>query len=271
MSVVSTRLVVLWILLWLGAAAACRPAVNGSTGSAQPPVSAAPARFTFRVVNTYPHDAQAFTQGLLFRDGALFESTGLEGRSSLRKVRLETGEVLQRVDVDRRYFAEGLTDWNNRLIQLTWQSNLGFVYDLSTFRQLRTFTYDGEGWGLARDDRRLIMSDGTATLRFLDPETLTETGRLRVTERGMGVNHLNELEMVKGELFANIWQTDDIVIIDPTTGVVTARIDFRPLRARLPQSPDLDVFNGIAWDATSDRLFVTGKNWPLLFEVEIAR
>lgn len=231
----------------------------------------APARYGFTVVNTYPHDSEAFTQGLIFRDGVLFESTGLNGRSSLRRVRLETGEVLQQHNVDAAYFAEGLVDWGNSLIQLTWQSNVGFVYALDSFTQLRTFPYEGEGWGLTRDDSRLIMSDGTSTLRFLDPDTLRETGRLQVTERGLPVNYLNELELVRGELFANIWQTDEVVVIAPDTGHVTARIDFSPLRSRLNNTQPIDVFNGIAWDDAGGRLFVTGKLWPRLFEVRIER
>lgn len=244
---------------------------DGVQPVASGPVAPAPARYGFTVVNTYPHDEQAFTQGLLFRDGFLFESTGLNGRSSLRRVRPETGEVVQRVEIDARYFAEGLADWNDRLIQLTYRSGLGFVYALDSFEQLETFTYAGEGWGLAQDGRRLIMSDGTSTLRFLDPVTLRETGRRPVTDRGFPVTHLNELEMVQGELFANIWQTDEVVVIDPETGHVTARIDFSGLRARLDNTAPIDVFNGIAWDSTDDRLFVTGKLWPRLFEVRIMR
>lgn len=231
----------------------------------------APARHSFTVVNTYPHDPDAFTQGLIYRDGHLFESTGLNGRSSLRKVRLETGEVLQRREVAREYFAEGLVDWGSRLIQLTWQSNVGFVYALDTFEPIRTFSYQGEGWGLTKDGSRVIMSDGSSTLRFLDPETLVETGRLPITERGLPVSNLNELEMVRGEIFANIWQTDEVVVIAPVTGHVTARIDFSPLRARLDSTQPIDVFNGIAWDDVGGRLFVTGKLWPRLFEVTIDR
>lgn len=253
--------------------AVLRPEGTSSTAAAGGDAAdlPAPARYGFTVVNTYSHDPEAFTQGLFYRDGYLFESTGLNGRSSLRKVRLETGEVVQRRDVAREYFAEGLVDWESRLIQLTWQSNLGFVYALDTFEPLRTFSYQGEGWGLTRDDRRLIMSDGSSTLRFLDPETLAETGRLQVTERGFPVNNLNELEMIRGEIFANIWQTDEVVVIAPDTGHVTARIDFSPLRARLDDTQPIDVFNGIAWDDADGRLFVTGKLWPRLFEVRIQR
>ena len=244
-------------------------AASRSTTAAPP--GPAPARYTFTVVNEYPHDPEAFTQGLIYRDGHLFESTGLNGRSSLRQVRLNTGEVVRRIDVDARHFAEGLVDWNSRLIQLTWQSNVGFVYALDTFALQQTFPYAGEGWGLTRDDRRLIMSDGSATLRFLDPDTLSETGRLAVTERGLPINNLNELEMVRGEIFANVWQTDEVVVIAPATGHVTARINFAGLRTRLDQTRPIDVFNGLAWDDAGGRLFVTGKLWPRLFEVRIDR
>jgi glutaminyl-peptide cyclotransferase len=241
-----------------------------------------PARYRYEVVNTFPHDREAFTQGLLYRDGFLYESTGcgrggwdgtrcVGGPSSLRKVRLETGEVLQRVDVDAEYFAEGLADWRDSLVQLTWQSNVGFVYDLATFRSRRNFRYPGEGWGLTHDGRQLIMSDGTSTLRFLDPETLEESERLQVQERGLSVANLNELEMVRDEIFANVWQTNEIVVISPGTGHVTARIDFSGLQTRLDGSSPIDVLNGIAYDAVNDRLFVTGKLWPLLFEVRVVR
>lgn len=241
-----------------------------TSGSEQAVATPPPARYRFSIVNTYPHDPEAFTQGLIYRDGFLYESTGLRGASSLRKVRLETGEVVQRIDLDSRYFGEGLTDWGDRLVQLTWQSNLGFVYDLASFGQLRTFSYPGEGWGITHDGRRLIMSDGTSVLRFLDPETFAEVGRLAVRERGLSVPNLNELEMVDGELFANVWQTDEIVIIDPQSGIVTARIDFSPLRREFG-TDRVDVFNGIAWDREGRRLFVTGKYWPRLFEVEVHR
>lgn len=241
-----------------------------TSGSEQAVATPPPARYRFSIVNSYPHDPEAFTQGLIYRDGFLYESTGLRGASSLRKVRLETGEVVQRIDLDSRYFGEGLTDWGDRLVQLTWQSNLGFVYDLASFDRLRTFSYPGEGWGITHDGRRLIMSDGTSVLRFLDPETFAEVGRLAVRERGLSVPNLNELEMVDGELFANVWQTDEIVIIDPQSGIVTARIDFSPLRRELG-TDRVDVFNGIAWDREGRRLFVTGKYWPRLFEVEVHR
>lgn len=224
--------------------------------------------YDYDVVTVYPHDPEAFTQGLIFRDGVLFESTGLNGRSSLRRVRLETGEVLQRHNVPDRYFAEGLTEWAGQLIQLTWTSNIGFVYDVASFRQLRTFKYRGEGWGLTHDDRRLIMSDGTSTLRFLDPATHAETGRLAVRDGTVPVESLNELEMVNGSIYANVWQTDWIAIIAPESGLVTGWLDLRGL---LPdgEASEADVLNGIAFDAAGDRLFVTGKLWPRLFEIRV--
>jgi len=254
----------LLVSLWPSGAA--RTAVATSGAAAQPTV-----RYTFTVLNSYPHDPEAFTQGLVYREGVLFESTGLNGQSSLRRVQPETGQVLKRVDVSREHFAEGLTDWGGALIQLTWQSNLGFVYDIDTFEQRSTFSYPGEGWGLTQDGSRLILSDGTNTLRFLDPQTFAETGRLAVTERGYAVNNLNELEMVNGELFANIWQTDDVVVINPATGHVTARIDFGSLRAQLDTTRPIDVLNGLAWDTSGARLFVTGKLWPRMFAVRIVR
>jgi glutamine cyclotransferase len=226
--------------------------------------------YGYTVVNSYPHDPQAFTQGLIFRDGVLYESTGLNGQSSVRKVRLETGEVLQRYNVDARYFAEGLTDWGNRLIQLTYTTKIGFVYDLATFTLQRTFDYTGQGWGLTRDQKRLIMSDGTSALRFFDPETLRETGRVTVREEGRPLENLNELEWVKGEIFANVWLTDRIAIISPESGRVSAWLDLAGIRGPVRTSTD-DVLNGIAYDAAGDRLFVTGKLWPRLFEIRIKR
>ena len=232
------------------------------------PSAGAALRYGFDVVNRYPHDPEAFTQGLVYRDGFLFESTGLNGRSSLRKVKLETGEVVQRQDVDKQYFAEGLADWRDRLIQLTWESNVGFVYDLATFKQIATFEYSGEGWGLTRDDRRLIMSDGTSTLRFLDPATFTEVRQVAVRDGGLMVDDLNELEFVKGSVYANVWFVDSIAMIAPDSGQVTGWIDLRGL---LPdrEARGADVLNGIAYDAQGDRLFVTGKLWPTVFEIRV--
>lgn len=224
--------------------------------------------YGYDVVNVYPHDREAFTQGLLFRDGVLYESTGLNGRSSLRKVQLESGKVLQQISVDARYFAEGLTDWGSRLVQLTWNTNVGFVYDLASFKRLQTFSYTGEGWGLAQDGRQLIMSDGTSTLRFLDPETFVVTRRVEVTDGGVAVRDLNELEFIDGQVYANVWLTDRIATIAPDTGRVTGWINLSGLMPRNKVSSDA-VLNGIAWDAQRKRLFVTGKLWPSLFEIRI--
>jgi glutamine cyclotransferase len=221
------------------------------------------------VLRSFPHDPEAFTQGLLFRDGFLYESTGQNGRSSLRKVELETGKVVQRVSIGRQYFAEGLAAWGSQLIQLTWETNIGFVYDRATFKQLRTFSYRGEGWGLADDGSRLVMSDGTPELRFLNPETLVETGRVRVLDGPTAVDDLNELEVVKGEIFANVWLTDRIAVIAPATGRVVAWLDLKGL---MPAQSNSDaVLNGIAYDAARDRLFVTGKLWPRMFEIRVIR
>lgn len=223
--------------------------------------------FTYRVVRSHPHDRSAYTQGLVFHDGVLYESTGLNGQSSIRKVRLETGEVLQIRPLDRKYFGEGIAIVGKELIQLTWQTEIGFIYDLATFDPRRTFPYTGEGWGLTFDGKRLIMSDGSATLRFLDASTLKETGRLTVRDRGMPVDDLNELEIVKGEILANVYQTDRIVRISPKTGQVTGWIDLRGLLSPR-DAAGAEVLNGIAYDAAKDRLFVTGKLWPRLFEIQ---
>lgn len=227
--------------------------------------------YGYRIVNTYPHDPQAYTQGLIYRDGFLFESTGLNGRSTLRKVRLETGEVVQQEIVDQQYFAEGLTDWDGRLVQLTWESNLGFLYDLASFKLLGTFKYSGQGWGLTHDRKHLIMSDGSEYLRFLNPETLQEAGRVAVKDGGVPVKDLNELECVQDEVYANVWHTDRIARIAPQSGQVTAWIDLHGLLPRVYQLGPEAVLNGIAYDAVQKRLFVTGKLWPKLFEIKIER
>ena len=245
------------------------PAKAGHYGAVAQRAAAAPV-FGFEVVNVYPHDRTAFTQGLVFRDGMLYESTGLNGRSSLRKVQFESGKVLQQADIESRYFAEGLTDWGSRLIQLTWNTNVGFVYDLASFKRVQTFTYDGEGWGLTHDDRRLIMSDGTSALRFLDPQSLKVTGMLQVVDGTTAVRDLNELEYVDGDVYANVWLTDRIAIIAPSTGRVTGWINLAGLISRKGLSDDA-VLNGIAYDSQRKRLFVTGKLWPSVFEIRVRR
>jgi glutaminyl-peptide cyclotransferase len=234
------------------------------------PAGAATPVYGYTVVHTYPHDPAAFTEGLFYLNGVLYESTGLEGKSDIRKVQLATGKVLQRRALDARYFGEGIIAWKGRLAELTWQSQIGFTYDLTTFKPRASFHYMGEGWALTHDDRRLIMSDGTSQLRFLDPETLAETGRLSVTFNGKPLAMINELEWVKGEILANVWQTNFIVRIDPKTGVVTGVIDLSSLTAQeTAKGRAIDVLNGIAYDAQHDRLFVTGKLWPDLYEIKL--
>jgi glutamine cyclotransferase len=249
------------------------PAVPGDSAVAAQASQATPI-IVPEIVREFPHDAQAFTQGLLYRDGFLYESTGLNGRSSLRKVELETGRVVQRRAVDSQHFAEGLVDWGSRFIQLTYTSNVAFVYDVATFEPQTTFKYEGQGWGITRDDRRLIMSDGSAQLRFLEPDTFAERGRITVRDGSRMIENLNELEMVKGRVLANIWFEDRIAMIEPDSGRVTAWLDLSGLGARLVPAP-VDptgagaVLNGIAYDEKADRLFVTGKLWPKLFEIRL--
>jgi glutamine cyclotransferase len=251
-------------MLW--AAVACWPlAPESAAAQGRPPV------YGYRVVNSFPHDPQAFTQGLIHLDGFLFESTGRNGLSTLRKVRLETGEVVQQQRVAPQYFAEGLTAWNRRLIQLTWQSNIGFVYDLSSFTLQTTFRYTGEGWGLTHDGKRLILSDGSDSLRFLDPVSFREQGRIQVRDGSVPIKDLNELEYVRGEIYANVWHTDRIARISPASGRVVGWIDLRGLLPRTYQLDAEAVLNGIAFDAARNRLFVTGKLWPRLFEITVER
>ncbi len=223
---------------------------------------------TYKVVHTYPHDPGAFTQGLFWMDGVLYEGTGLNGRSSIRRVDLETGRVIDQLGIPKEYFGEGLAAFGPSLYELTWQSGVAFVYDKATFRLEKQFHYTGEGWGLTTDGKRLIMSDGTAYLRFLDPATFGETGRVEVTDAGNPVKELNELEYIKGEVYANVWQTNRIVRIDPESGHIKAWVDLTGLLTPA-ESRDVDVLNGIAYDAQRDRLFVTGKLWPHLFEIKI--
>jgi glutaminyl-peptide cyclotransferase len=221
------------------------------------------------VINTYPHDRGAFTQGLVYLDGTLLESTGLNGQSTLRRVDLKTGKVLKQVEVPSQYFAEGLALLNGKLFQLTWQNQKGFVYDLESFKLEKEFSYTGEGWGLTTDGQSLIMSDGTSQIRFLDPVTFEVKRTINVQDHGQPISRLNELEYVKGEIFADIWTTDFVVRIDPATGNVLGAIDFRGLLAPEDRQANTDVLNGIAYDAAGDRLFVTGKFWPKLFEVRL--
>lgn len=227
------------------------------------------ALYTARVVADYPHDPRAFTQGLFFLDGALFESTGLEGQSTIRRVNIDDGRVLQQVSIPRTMFGEGIVNWGDQIISITWQDGVGFRWDRATFRQLGTWRYRGEGWGLTQDGQNIIMSDGTPQLRFLDPATLTERRRVTVTDNGQPVGELNELEWVNGEVFANVFQTPRIARIDPASGRVTGWIDLSAITAQMRNAPGADVLNGIAYDAATDRLFVTGKNWPRLYEIDL--
>ncbi|MEO6801458.1 MAG: glutaminyl-peptide cyclotransferase [Rhodanobacter sp.] len=228
--------------------------------------------YGYEIVHVYPHDTSAYTEGLFYKDGFLYESTGEKGASSVRKVQLETGKVLQQHEVPAQYFGEGIIDWKDELIQLTWQSETGFVYGLDDFKLRRTFSYTGEGWALTRDSRHIYMSDGSAVLRILDPDTLAEVGSITVTADGVPLTNLNELEWVDGEIYANIWLTNRIARIDPATGHVVGWIDLTGLfDVNTLPVPANDVLNGIAWDARHKRLFVTGKHWPKLFEIKLIR
>jgi len=228
-----------------------------------------PREYTVKIVHTFPHDTDAYTQGLAYRDGFLYEGTGRNGRSSLRKVRLETGEVVQRRELPQEYFGEGIALIGNEVVQLTWKSQVGFVYDVSDFRLLRQFSYTGEGWGLATNGREVFMSDGTAEIRVLDIDTLKEKRRFTVRDDGISVRELNELEFVDGELFANVWQTDRIARISPQTGQVVGWIDLSGILSPIYRRERDAVLNGIAYDAKQKRLFVTGKLWPNIFEIKV--
>lgn len=243
---------------------------RSSAGSNSSAAAVTPAKaYTYEVVRTFSHDPGAFTQGLVFLNGQLLESTGLNGQSTLRRVDLATGRVLQQVRVPSQYFAEGMTVLGGKIYQLTWKNQRGFVYDLATFALEKDFSYTGEGWGLTTDGRSLILSDGTDRLRFLDPSTFQVTRTVSVTRDGQPLRLLNELEYIRGEIYANIWQSHSVARIDPATGRVTGVIDFFNLLPAADHLPATDVLNGIAHDPATDRLFVTGKNWPKLFEVRL--
>jgi len=227
-------------------------------------------QYDITIVKAYPHDPEAFTQGLVFADGSLYESTGAYQRNStLRQVHLETGKVVKVQTLAREYFGEGLTLWQGRLIQLTWRSGVGFVYDRDSFLKVGEFHYDTEGWGITHDGRSLIMSDGSAVLRFLDPESYEEIRHIEVIHQGIPIRNLNELEYIKGEIFANIWGKDTIVRVSPENGRVLGWVDLSLLRKALGPVQGAEAANGIAYDAAGDRIFVTGKLWPKLFEVKL--
>lgn len=225
--------------------------------------------YTYRIANTYPHDREAFTQGLVVVDGVLYEGTGRLGTSTLREVDLESGQVRRRQSLPEQYFGEGIAVAGDRIYQLTWHGKLGFIYDRISFEQIGSFAYPTEGWGLTYDGQSLIMSDGTPNLYFLDPETLERTRQVPVTYRGQPVWALNELEYVQGEVYANVWRTNLVVRIDPQTGEVVGVIDLTGLLDAGDLDQPVDVLNGIAYDEQADRLFVTGKLWPKLFEIEL--
>ncbi|MES2756163.1 MAG: glutaminyl-peptide cyclotransferase [Pseudomonadota bacterium] len=225
--------------------------------------------YSFMVKHAYPHDTKAFTQGLFIKDGALYESTGMKGESSIRRVQLETGRVLQKIDLAPEFFGEGIAPLGNDIVSLTWQSKVGFVHDAKTLKLKRKFSYEGEGWGLASNGTQVFMSDGSPAIRLLDPKTLKETKRIQVTAGGKPVPNLNELEWVDGQLFANVWGTNVIARIDPVSGNVVGWIDLTGLLDPSFKVGTDDVLNGIAWDASRRRLFVTGKHWPKLFEIEL--
>jgi glutamine cyclotransferase len=235
----------------------------GASATAEPPVDG------YRIVREYPHDPAAFTQGLLYLDGKLYESTGLNRQSTVREVRLEDGKVLRSVSIPPQYFGEGLVNWGPDLLSLTWTDGIGFRWNRSDFRPKGSFRYSGEGWGLTQDGKHIILSDGTSNLRFFDPATMQEKKRLAVTFKGQPVDRLNELEWVKGEIFANIWMGRRIARIDPKSGKVKGWIDLTRLAAENSNGDPDAVLNGIAYDAKGDRLFVTGKNWAKLFEIDI--
>jgi len=227
--------------------------------------------YTYRVINLYPHDRNAFTQGLVFENDFLYEGTGLHEKSSLRKVELATGSVIQMKELPRKFFGEGVTIYENRIIQLTWRSHTGFVYDKESFALLQEFSYPMEGWGITHDGSHLIMSDGTSTLHFLDPHTFKEVDQITVTDANGLVSKLNELEYVKGEIYANVWPTERVAMIKPHTGQVSGWIELRGLLNKEDYDTPMDVLNGIAYDEKDDRLFVTGKWWPTLFEIKLIR
>jgi len=258
----------LTLLIACGASAPAPTGTGAQTRAAGATGQRTPA-LTYRIVRSHPHDPAAFTQGLHLVDGQLYEGTGLHGESTLRRVELRSGRVLQRIDIEPQYFGEGIAVVGDRIVQLTWRSGVGFVYDRTTFERQRTFTYTGEGWGLTYDGRRLIMSDGTDSLRFWDPETLAETGRVRVRDGDLPVSQLNELEYVDGVVYANVWPTDRVARIDPDTGQVTGWLDFSGLLTPSERARGVDVLNGLAYDPATGHLLVTGKLWPWIFEVAL--
>ncbi|HEX8708144.1 MAG TPA: glutaminyl-peptide cyclotransferase [Pyrinomonadaceae bacterium] len=247
-----------------------RPNADGQTRAGDTAAEVVPV-YTFEVVKSYPHDPKAYTQGLVFLNGEFYESTGLYGSSSLRRVEPDTGKVKRKREIAKEYFAEGIAVFHDRIFQLTWQAHKGFVYERKSFDLRGEFSYEGEGWGLAQDGRSLIMSDGTNQIRFLDPATLKVQRTISVYDQGRPVVRLNELEYIKGEIYANIWETDRIVRLDPASGRILGWIDLTGLLRPEDRTSQTNVLNGIAYDEAHDRLFVTGKLWPKLFEIKLVR
>ena len=237
------------------------------SGAVDAPLPQVPKVEGFTVVAIHPHDRRAFTEGLFYRGGFLYESTGLEGQSSIRKVVVKTGKVVRSRALPPTLFGEGIVNWKQEIISLTWKSGIGLRWHIDTFKPRGRFAYSGEGWGLAQDGTNLIMSDGTPEIRFLDPDTFAERRRMVVTLNGQPISNLNELEWIKGKIFANIWLTNAVVVIDPQSGVVQRVIDMTPISNASGRASSDDVLNGIAYDEESDRLWITGKNWPTLFEL----
>lgn len=256
----------LFLLLCSITTSSCQPGTGDKNGPNQPVKV-----YGYEIVHTWPHDRDAFTQGLIFNGGNLLESTGEVGRSSLRRVAPETGTVVQRVDVPPPYFAEGITLLKGKIYQLTWQHQLGFIYDALTFEKAGEFKYTGEGWGLANDGQSLILSDGTNKIRFLDPDNFQVSKTIAVLDGHTAVQEINELEYVQGEIYANIWHSDRIVRIDPNTGKVVGWINLAGLLSPGEVQDEEAVLNGIAYDEVGGRLFVTGKLWPKLFEIRLTQ
>lgn len=244
------------------------PTINEAYPVPEEAVSDAPV-YTYQIVNQYPHDPTAFTQGLVWFEGEFYEGTGLRGESSLRRVNPETGAVEQMISLPANYFGEGIVLWEDQIIQITWQEQTAFVYNRETFEQTGEFSYDTEGWGITHDGRQLIMSDGSNTLYFRNPETFTQTGQIQVMDGNNPISQLNELEYINNEVWANVWQTDRIARIDPATGQVTGWLDLTGLRPPETLADSNAVLNGIAYDAVNGRIFITGKRWPVLYEIEV--
>jgi glutamine cyclotransferase len=260
MKAIRSQLVVLFLLTTCG-----RFLLGQTTASAK-----ATPKYTFAIVRVFPHDTSAYTQGLAYRDGFLYEGTGRNGQSSLRKVRLETGEVIQRLDLASEYFGEGITLVRDKVVQITWKSGIGFVYDLNNFQLLRKFSYSGEGWGLTANGHQLFMSDGTSEIRVLDAETFREIRRFKVHDGPTPVDQLNELEFVEGQIFANVWHSNLVAEISPQSGEVVGWIDLSGILSPVYRLEPEAVLNGIAYDPLRKRLFVTGKLWPSIFEIRLA-